>query len=210
MEKGHFRKYPGKSRLVQHAANTRYNEAVLQDIESIHATLKEIAKKVGASEPAALQSTTLRNSTDSPSQNGRPASTTNGNGYRLGVSGQDNHGPSCDNSPKISPEDENLPHVPIHSLYALTKLRALRSPDAPEGHSSPALDDFIARGALRLDDAERLFRLYRDRLDPFMYGVGCKYQQLSRARARPRSPALPEQLPRSGSAGSTILPWHTA
>ncbi|KAI8260865.1 Transcriptional activator of proteases prtT [Colletotrichum sp. SAR 10_99] len=145
-----------------------YNEAVLQDIESLHATLKEIAKKVGASEPAALQSTTLRNSTDSPSQNGRPASTTNGNGYRLGVSGQDNHGPSCDNSPKISPEDENLPHVPIHSLYALTKLRALRSPDAPEGHSSPALDDFIARGAIRLDDAERLFRLYRDRLDPFM------------------------------------------
>ncbi|KAK2751709.1 hypothetical protein CKAH01_17816 [Colletotrichum kahawae] len=34
--------------------------------------------------------------------------------------------------------------------------------------------------------------------------------QVSRARARPRSPALPEQLPRSGSAGSTILPWHTA
>ncbi|KAK2761482.1 hypothetical protein CKAH01_16308 [Colletotrichum kahawae] len=28
---------------------------------------------------------------------------------------------------------------------------------------------------------------------------------VSRARARPRSPALPEQLPRSGSAGSTIL-----
>ncbi|KAK2755809.1 hypothetical protein CKAH01_17261 [Colletotrichum kahawae] len=33
---------------------------------------------------------------------------------------------------------------------------------------------------------------------------------MSRARARPRPPALPEQLPRSGSAGSTILPWHTA
>ncbi|KAF5526176.1 Transcriptional activator of proteases prtT [Colletotrichum aenigma] len=163
---------------------TQYNEAVLQDIESLHATLKEIAKKVGASEPAALQSTKLRNSTDSPSQNGRPASTTNGNGYRLGVSGQDNHGPSCDNSPKISPEDENLPHVPIHSLYALTKLRALRSPDAIEGQSSPALDDFIARGALCLDDAERLFRLYRDRLDPFMYGVGCKYQQLDELRRR--------------------------
>ncbi|KAF9878706.1 C6 transcription factor [Colletotrichum karsti] len=170
--------------LVKKCAGPRYNEAVVQDIESLHNTLKEIAKKVGLPEPAALQSTNLRGSTDSPSLHGRSASTTNGNGYRLGVSGQDNnHGPSCDNSPKISPEDENLPHVPIHSLYALTKLRALRSPDAPEGHST-ALDDFIARGALRLDDAERLFRLYRDRLDPFMYGVGCKYQQLEELRRR--------------------------
>nr|XP_036580014.1 C6 transcription factor [Colletotrichum truncatum]KAF6787770.1 C6 transcription factor [Colletotrichum truncatum] len=161
-----------------------YNEAVLHDIESLHNTLKDITKKIGLPEPAALQTLNLRNSTDSPSHNGRPASTTNGNGYRLGVPGEDNHGPSCDNSPKISPEDENLPHVPIHSLYALTKLRALRSPDAPEGHSSPALDDFIARGALRLDDAERLFRLYRDRLDPFMYGVGCKYHTLDELRRK--------------------------
>ncbi|KAF6822741.1 hypothetical protein CPLU01_11851 [Colletotrichum plurivorum] len=167
---------------------TQYNEAVLQDIESLHNTLREVAKKLGIEEPSMLQSTTLQKAGESPQQN-RPAPATNGNGYRLGAPDHNNnHGPSCDNSPKISPEDENLPHVPIHSLYALTKLRALRSPDAPEGHSSPALDDFISRGALPLDDAERLFRLYRDRLDAFMYGVGCKYQQLDELRRR--SPIL--------------------
>ncbi|KAK1499074.1 hypothetical protein CPAR01_02111 [Colletotrichum paranaense] len=167
---------------------TQYNEAVLQDIENLHNTLREVTKKMGLPEPAALQSSTLQKAAESPSQQSRSGPGLAANATRFGVAGQDNHGPSCDNSPKISPEDENLPHVPIHSLYALTKLRALRSPDAPEGHSSPAQDDFIARGALRLDDAERLFRLYRDRLDAFMYGVGCKYQQLDELRRK--SPIL--------------------
>ncbi|KAL2884473.1 hypothetical protein SGCOL_000421 [Colletotrichum sp. CLE4] len=143
---------------------------------------------MGLPEPAALQSSTLQKAAESPSQQSRSGPGLTTNAARFGVTGQDNHGPSCDNSPKISPEDESLPHVPIHSLYALTKLRALRSPDAPEGHLSPAQDDFIARGALRLEDAERLFRLYRDRLDAFMYGVGCKYQQLDELRRK--SPIL--------------------
>ncbi|TKW52552.1 Transcriptional activator of proteases prtT [Colletotrichum tanaceti] len=181
---------------------TQYNGAVLQDIENLHNTLKEISKKVGLPEPAALQCSALQKSAESPSQPTRSSvHGMSGNGDRLraslSLSAQDNHGPSCDNSPKISPEDENLPHVPIHSLYALTKLRALRSPDAPdsegpEGHSSsPARgrdDDFISRGALPPEDAERLFRLYRDRLDAFMYGVGCKYQRLEELRRR--SPIL--------------------
>ncbi|OLN92060.1 Transcriptional activator of proteases prtT 1 [Colletotrichum chlorophyti] len=167
---------------------TQYNEAILQDIENLHNTLKEVAKKVGISEPAALQCSALQKSAESPSQQSRSVTNQNGGGDRLGVADKDNYGPSCDNSPKISPEDGNLPHVPIHSLYTLTKLRALRSPDAPEGHSSPAVDDFIARGVLRLEDAERLFCLYRDRLDAFMYGVGCKYQQLDELRRK--SPIL--------------------
>lgn len=166
----------------------RYNEAILQDIENLHNTLNEVTKKIGLPEPATLQSSVLQKSAESPSPHSRSAANANGSGYRLAVSRQDNRGPSCDNSPKISPEDGNLPHVPIHSLYALTKLRALRSPDAPEGHSSPVHDDFIARGALRLEDAERLFCLYRDRLDAFIYGVGCKYQQLEELRRK--SPIL--------------------
>ncbi|TDZ17668.1 Transcriptional activator of proteases prtT [Colletotrichum orbiculare MAFF 240422] len=173
---------------------TQYNEAVLQDIETLHHTLREVSRKVGLPEPPGLQSTCLKKTGESPPQQVRRSSTanSNSNGHRLGVPRNDNHGPSCDNSPKISPEDENLPHVPIHSLYALTKLRALRSPDdAPEGHASSStitastiVDDFISRGALSLDDAERLFKLYRDRLDAFMYGVGCKYQHLEQLRRR--------------------------
>jgi hypothetical protein len=78
--------------------------------------------------------------------------------------------------------------VPIHSLYALTKMRALRSPDAPERRRAPGLDDFIARGEVRLEDAERLFCLYRDRLDAFIYGIGCRYKSLEELRRR--SPIL--------------------
>ncbi|TQN63754.1 Transcriptional activator of proteases prtT, partial [Colletotrichum shisoi] len=59
---------------------------------------------------------------------------------------------------------------------------------APEGHLSRARDDFISRGALQLEDAERLFSPYRDRLDALMYGVGCKYQQLEELRRK--SPIL--------------------
>ncbi|KZL78431.1 hypothetical protein CT0861_04027 [Colletotrichum tofieldiae] len=167
---------------------TQYNQAVLHDIENLHNTLKEVNKRLGLPEPVALQCSTLQKSSESPSHPDHSAQSVNENVYRLGASRQDNHGPSCDNSPKISPDDESLPHVPIHSLYTLTKLRALRSPDAPEGHSSPAQDDFVARGALRREDADRLFCLYRDRLDAFMYGVGCKYQQLDELRRK--SPIL--------------------
>ncbi|KDN64585.1 hypothetical protein CSUB01_10773 [Colletotrichum sublineola] len=166
---------------------TQYNQAVLQDLENLRNTLKEVTKKTDLPEPVPLQSTALQKSLESLPRSNRVARGMNENGYNVGASGQDDYGPSCDNSPKVSPEDENLPHVPIHSLYALTKLRALRSPDAPD-HSSPNQDDFIARGALRREDAERLFRLYRDRLDAFMYGVGCKYQHLDELRRK--SPIL--------------------
>ena len=93
----------------------------------------------------------------------------------------DEVGPSCENSPKISPEDDNdLPKVPIHSVYHLTKLSALRSPDAAEVDSYPrpandAIDDLITHGSLPLEDADRLFHLYMSRLDHFMYGVGTRF-----------------------------------
>lgn len=101
-------------------------------------------------------------------------------------------GPSCDNSPKLSPEDDrDLPKVPMQSVYHLTKLRALRSPEASSdlqdtdqlggGGANPG-DDLISRGLLHLQDAERLFRLYTDRLDHYMYGVGRRYSSLEALR----------------------------
>lgn len=99
-------------------------------------------------------------------------------------------GPSCDNSPKIDPTDEGLPHVPIQSLYHLTKISALRSPDASEVERRPghkgrdAMDDFIAKGAISVESAERLFRLYKDRLDHFMYSIGCRYETLDELRRK--------------------------
>lgn len=63
-------------------------------------------------------------------------------------------------------------------------MRALRSPDAPERQRHPGLNDFIARGELRLEDADRLFCLYRDRLDAFMYNIGCRYKSLNELRRK--------------------------
>lgn len=100
--------------------------------------------------------------------------------------------PSCDASPGVSPEDDNdLPKVPIHSLYHLTKLSALRSPDANEIEKVPAQDssvtnDFISRGTLALEDAERLFRLFVDHLDHFMYGIGASHSTLETLRRSSR------------------------
>lgn len=102
----------------------------------------------------------------------------------------DGPGPSCDNSPKVSPADErDLPRVPIQSVYHLTKLRAFRSPEASEdnvyarqGQQASHPDDFISKGLLNLPDAERLFCLYTDRLDNYFYNVGARYPDLATLR----------------------------
>lgn len=100
----------------------------------------------------------------------------------------DEFGLSRDSSPKPSPEDDHeLPKVPINSVYQLTKLRALRSPDeigrdeTTRNHPSK-VDDLVSRGRLSLEDAERLFTLYKDHLDPFMYGIGGRYETLEALR----------------------------
>ena len=104
----------------------------------------------------------------------------------------DEAGPSCDNSPRIAPEDDSgLPQVPIHSVYRLTKLSALRSPDAGDlenGTKQPdnAIDDFITRGVMAYEDAERLYRLYMDRLDHFMYRIGGRNETLDSLRRSSR------------------------
>ncbi|KAM0323880.1 hypothetical protein ACHAQA_008461 [Verticillium albo-atrum] len=167
---------------------SQHSDAIFHDLDHLHATLREVTQKLGLAEPQPLETSGIRDTGSSPGVTERQPQITNGNnGNRLAVS--DNHvGPSCDNSPKISPEDEShLPNVPIHSLYALTKLRALR-PDSPDEHHSRTADDFIARGALSLAAADRLFCLYRDRLDFYMYRVGCRYQTLDELRQR--SPVL--------------------
>ncbi|KAK8139819.1 hypothetical protein PG984_000942 [Apiospora sp. TS-2023a] len=100
-------------------------------------------------------------------------------------------GPSCDNSPRLSPADINdLPKVPIESVYHLTKLSALRSPDNVDSshtnQQSLVIDDFIAKGQLSLEDAERLFNLYMSHLDHFMYGIGGRHRTLDGLRRSSR------------------------
>ncbi|KAI8624627.1 hypothetical protein F5Y19DRAFT_305919 [Xylariaceae sp. FL1651] len=153
------------------------NEAMIRDLEMLHSSIQAISKNLNLPPPGSLSSKQLPHTPTSEEQNQFD---------ERGI------GPSCDNSPKFSPADENdLPKVPIQSVYHLTKLSALRSPDAAvsDTRSKEArhyMDDFISRGALSLGDAERLFRLYMDQLDHYMYGIGGQYETLDELRRNSR------------------------
>jgi hypothetical protein len=98
--------------------------------------------------------------------------------------------PSCDNSPRLSPKGDALPHAPIESLYQLTRLRALRSDDptedrkpTPDFAPNCSVNDFISRGIVNVEDAERLVSFFLDRIDHFMYRIGsAKYRDLDSFR----------------------------
>ncbi|RBR26723.1 uncharacterized protein FIESC28_00506 [Fusarium coffeatum] len=163
---------------------SQFSESVVQDLEQMHSALRQVMNKLSLPELPPLQSINSRETEGTPPKDDNHLNTSN----HLNVSQDEFRGPSCDNSPKATPEDEGLPYVPIHSLYTLTKLSALRSPDNPEAQRGNAINDFIARGALSLADAESLFALYRDRLDRYMYGIGCRYMTLEELRRK--SPIL--------------------
>lgn len=157
------------------------SEAMVHDIETIHAGLQKVLRTLNLPPLTQLHSS-------SQMLHAQASFEEHGEVYQVGEVG-----PSCDNSPKISPEDDNdLPKVPIHSVYHLTKLSALRSPDANEMDGAPRqppnnmIDDFISRGALSVEDAERLFRLYMDHLDHFMYGIGGRHKSLDALRRSSR------------------------
>lgn len=98
--------------------------------------------------------------------------------------------PSCDNSPRLSPKGDTLPHAPIESLYQLTRLRALRSDDPIEEHkplpefaANYPVNDFISRGLVTMEDAERLVSFFLNRIDHFMYRIGsARYRNLDSLR----------------------------
>jgi hypothetical protein len=150
---------------------TQSTEAVARDLDMMHTSLQTVLKALNLPPMTQLQGSKLSPQT--------PSSEPNHN---------DDFGPSCDNSPRMTPADEtDLPNVPIHSVYHLTKLSALRSPDIQETKSFPKKEcnvknDFITRGVIALSDAERLFRLYMDHLDAFIYGVGGRYSSLDSLR----------------------------
>lgn len=97
---------------------------------------------------------------------------------------QENHDDSYDTSPELSPQKESaMPHVPIESLYQITGLKSLRSETTAEGENSARRtslmsQDFIARGVISLEEAERLANFYLTRLDPYIYGLCVKFKNL--------------------------------
>ncbi|KAL1864026.1 hypothetical protein Daus18300_007991 [Diaporthe australafricana] len=154
---------------------SRSSLAMVHDLEMIHSSLDEVLKTLQLPQLPKLQSPTQILMSPTYEEHAEP---------RL----PDEFGLSRDNSPRPSPEDEHeLPKVPINSVYQLTKLRALRSPDDLEQNESPRqppvkVDDLVSRAILSLEDAERLFTLYKDQLDAFMYGIGGRYETLEALR----------------------------
>ncbi|KAF5024345.1 hypothetical protein F66182_3575 [Fusarium sp. NRRL 66182] len=155
---------------------TELSEAMLSDLDQMYTAVKEMRIIMGMPELPPLQISRLNKRRD--------ASTSQLSESNAQQQFEDNYGPSCDNSPKLTPEDDRLPHAPIHSLYTLTRMRALRSPGNGNDNSSQAIDDFISQGLISLTDAERLFSIYRDRLDGFIYSIGCPYKTLDQLRRK--------------------------
>ncbi|KAH7273214.1 hypothetical protein B0J15DRAFT_509199 [Fusarium solani] len=174
--------FPSISRKIKACATCRK----LKDLEQVHGALKRVLQGLGLRELPPLQCLAAARKTEGSLLGDKPR---NASSHQPPSLPEDYCGPSCDNSPMTTPEDEGLPYVPIHSLYTLTKLSALRSPEDNEaGQRARTIDDFIARGSIALVDAESLFTLYRDRLDRYIYSIGCCYQSLEELRRK--SPIL--------------------
>lgn len=148
---------------------SQFTENVVSDLSDMHNFLKQVAGRLDLDLPP-LRS--FSGSAEGPKDES-PS-----------LSNKGHHVPSRDNSPKLMPEDDDVPYAPIHSLYTLTKLRALRSPDDMNSQQNPGMEDVITKRLISLADAERLFNFYRKRLDPYIYLIGCPYETMQECRQK--------------------------
>jgi hypothetical protein len=100
---------------------------------------------------------------------------------------------SYDNSPKMSPRAENVAQIPIESLYQITGLKSLRSQESFTDEQKRVCkqlrdSDFISRGQISLEDADRLASYYISHLDPYFFNMTAQYERLDDFRRR--SPTL--------------------
>ncbi|KAF2638262.1 hypothetical protein P280DRAFT_491718 [Massarina eburnea CBS 473.64] len=153
---------------------SEWKATVINDLSSIHLALQQALKRLELPALPGLQITGHVEA--SPPED---------------VLDREEAGPSCDNSPRISPIGDAVPHVPIESLYQITRLRALRSDDLRDEDkpSLPAIsnnpvNDFISNGLVSVEDADRLVKFYLGRIDHFMYNIGGggKYEDLEGLR----------------------------
>ncbi|EAT78396.2 hypothetical protein SNOG_14159 [Parastagonospora nodorum SN15] len=154
---------------------SQWKDTVIGDLAQIHSSLQEALTKLLLPPLPPLQT----NNSIPPEE---------ANSYE--VVDRDDEPPSYDNSPHLSPKEEGLPHAPIDSLYQITRLRTLRSDDSPDErkasidrNTSNHVNDFISRGLISLEDADRLVGLFINRIDHFMYRIGAgPYRDLDSLR----------------------------
>ena len=154
---------------------SRWKHEVVGDLGLIHSSLQQVLGKLSLPALPPLKASTADDS--DPVQ-------------QYDAADREEEVPSCDNSPRLSPKGDALPHAPIESLYQLTRLRALRSDDptnerkpTPDFAANHPVNDFISRGIVNVEDAERLFSFFLNRIDHFMYRIGShKYRDLDSLR----------------------------
>ncbi|KAJ4375703.1 hypothetical protein N0V86_007236 [Didymella sp. IMI 355093] len=154
---------------------SQWKHEVVGDLGLIHSSLQQVLSKLALPALPPLKANTADDS--DPIQ-------------QYDAADREEEVPSCDNSPRLSPKGDALPHAPIESLYQLTRLRALRSDDpteerkpTPDFAANHPVNDFISRGIVNVEDAERLFGFFLNRIDHFMYRIGShKYRDLDSLR----------------------------
>lgn len=146
--------------------SSRWRKTVSHDLTMIHAALQQTLRSLGLPSLPALH-TPLPETVDGPAN-------------EVAVTDDAEPPPLFDTSPQGPPSDDMLAQVPIESLYEITRLRSLRGEALEEDRGG--LDDFISRGAIRVEEAERLFQFYMAQLDPYIYGLASKYKSLESVR----------------------------
>ncbi|EMD93686.1 hypothetical protein COCC4DRAFT_67032 [Bipolaris maydis ATCC 48331] len=157
--------------LIEERGQWRHTLAA--DLEHVHVALQQVLSQLSLPPLPPLQSEVATQQDESP-QN---------------MTERDDPEPSCDNSPRLSPGDDAL-HVPIESLYQITRLRALRPDDisdasvpSPTHPPNQPINDFISKGIVSAEDAQRLVKVYLQRIDKFIYLLGSgNYQDLESMR----------------------------
>lgn len=154
---------------------SQWKDTVIGDLGQIHSSLQQVLEKLSLPTLRPLQTSASQLPEDERQ-------------YESAEREEDV--PSYDNSPHLSPKEEGLPHAPIDSLYQITRLRALRSDDSPgerrlsmERNGTSYINDFISRGLVSIEDADRLVGLFLLRIDHFMYKIGAgSYRDLKSLR----------------------------
>jgi hypothetical protein len=161
--------------LMEKADGRRWKDTVIGDLSQIHASLQDALARLSLPPLPPLQTDTSQPPEEA-------------NSYE--VADRDDEPPSYDNSPHLSPKEEGLPHAPIDSLYQITRLRNLRSDDSPDERKASIdrngtnhVNDFISRGIISVEDADRLVGIFINRIDHFMYRIGAgDYRDLESLR----------------------------
>ncbi|KAF2820253.1 hypothetical protein CC86DRAFT_387296 [Ophiobolus disseminans] len=154
---------------------SQWKDTVIGDLGQIHSSLQQVLEKLSLPSLRPLQTSTPHLLEDD---------------YQYESVDREDEMPSYDDSPRLSPKEAGLPHAPIDSLYQITRLRTLRSDDSPgerklsvERNGTSHINDFISRGLVSIEDADRLVGLFVNRIDHFMYKIGAgSYRDLDSMR----------------------------